>query len=300
MELKQRLEELKAEIQRKEDEVRAKEKYLKAKMEELRLREQGLIEEEIQAAEEERALEISQEKVKTGIPRLDDLLLGGIPFGSNVQIYGPPFVGKEIFVNSFIAAGLKKGIPAIWVITDKMPSDIREEMQFVVSGYEEYERLGLVRYVDAYSKSMGEVEEDPYTVYIADPTDYEGILTAVDDIAKEFKKKHDYYRLAFRSVSTLVAYLDTTTTFKFLQSFAGRRKRDRAVSMYMIEKGMHGDQEIQMIGSMMDGMIDFKVEQLKTFLSVKGICDVQSRAWIKYSYSKSGVSIGSFSLDHIR
>jgi len=35
-------------------------------------------------------------------------------------------------------------------------------------------------------------------------------------------------------------------------------------------------------------------------MSVKGICDVQSRGWIRYTYTKSGVSIGSFSLDHIK
>jgi KaiC/GvpD/RAD55 family RecA-like ATPase len=299
-ELKQRLEQLRSEINRKEDEVRAKETYLKAKMEELRLREQGLIEEELERSEALVRQEVSQEKVKTGTPRLDDLLLGGLPFGCNTQVYGPPFVGKEVVVNAFMAEGLKKGIPIIWVLSDKMPSDVREEMEFVISGYEEYEKLGLVRYVDTYSKSMGETEEDPYTVYVDDPTDYDTVLKVVDEISKELRKKYQYYRLAFRSVSTLVAYLDTQTLFKFLQSFAGRRKRDRAVSLYLIEKGMHGEQEIQMIGSMMDGMLDFKVEQLKTYLSVKGICDVQSRSWIQYFYSKSGVSIGSFSLDHIR
>ena len=57
--------------------------------------------------------------------------------------HGPPFVGKEILVNSFIAEGLKKGIPALWVITDKTPKDIREEMKFVLSGYDEYERKGV-------------------------------------------------------------------------------------------------------------------------------------------------------------
>jgi KaiC/GvpD/RAD55 family RecA-like ATPase len=299
-EMKDRLESLKTEIQRKEDEVRAKEKYLKAKMEELRLREQGLIEEEIEAREEERALELQQDKVKTGSPRLDDLLLGGVPFDSNVQIYGPPFVGKEVIVNAFIAEGLKKGIPAIWVLTEKTASEIREELRFVVSGYEEYEKLGLVHYVDAYSKSMEAEEDDEYTTYVEDPTDHQGIMKAVNATAKEFKKNHEYYRLAFRSVSTLVAYLDVQTAFKFLQSFAGRRKRDKAVSFYMVEKGMHQDQEIQMMGSMMDGMIDLKVEQLKSYLSIQGVCDVQSRAWIKYTYSKHGVSIGSFSLDHIR
>lgn len=295
-----RLEDLKAEIQRKEEELRAKEKFLNAKMEELRLREQGIIEDEIAAREEQRALEMQQQKVKTGNPRLDDLLLGGIPFGSNVLIHGPPFIGKEVMVNQFIAEGLKKGIPAIWILTDKGPNDVREEMKYVMSGYEEYERLGLVRYVDSYSRSMGDTSQDPYVTYIEEPTDHDGIMDAVEKIAKEFKEKHEYYRLAFRSISTLIAYSDINTAFRFLSPFCGRRKRDKAVSLYVVEKGMHSEQEIQMMGSIMDGMIDFKVDQLKTYFAVIGICEVQSRAYIRYTASKSGLTIGSFALEHIR
>ena len=299
-ELKRRLEELKAEVQQKEEELLIKEKYLNAKAEDLRLREQGVIDDEIQQREEERTLEIQVAKAKTGNARFDDLLLGGIPFGSNVLIHGPPFVGKEIMMAQFVAEGLKKGVPAIWVITDKTARDTRTDMDSVLSGYEEYEHRGLVRYVDAYSKSMGEVTDDPYTSYIDEPTDHDMIMEATEKIAKEFKEKHKYYRLAFRSLSTLIAYSDPTTAFRFLSPFCGRRKRDGAVSMYSIEKGVHGEQEIQMLGSIMDGMIDFKLDQLKNFFSVQGVCDVQSRSYIRYTVGKHGLSIGSFSLDHIR
>ena len=298
--LKKRLEELQSEVTAKEEEIRSKEKYLASKEEDLRLREQGVISEEIDKREADRQLEIKQEKIKTGTPRLDDLLLGGIPFGSNVLVYGPPFTGKEVLMSVFIAEGLKKGIPAVWIMTEKSPKEIREEMMFVLSGYEEYEKRGLVKYVDAYSRSMGDESQDPYTEYIESPTDYESIQKAIETVTKSFKEQHEYYRVAFRSISTLIAYLDPGTAFRFLSPVVGRRKRDGAVAMYTIEKGVHGEQEIQMIGSLMDGMIEFKVENLNTFLAVKGICDVQSRAFIRYSASKSTVTIGSFSLDHIR
>jgi len=298
--LKKRLEELQAEVTTKEEEVRSKEKYLASKEEELRSREQNLIGDEIDQREADRQIEVKVEKVKTGTTRLDDLLLGGIPFGSNVMIYGPPFAGKEVLVNNFIAEGLKKGIPAMWVITEKSSKEIRDEMAFVIPAYEEYEKRGLVRYIDSYSRSMGDETKDVYTEYVDSPTDYESLSKAIEKVAKEFKEKHQYYRVAFRSISTLIAYLDPNTAFRFLSPIAGRRKRDRAVSMFTIEKGVHGDQEIQMIGSLMDGMIEFKLENLNTFLSIKGISDVQSRAFIRYSATKGAVSIGSFSLDHIR
>ncbi len=298
--LKKRLEELQGQVTMKEEEIRNKEKYLHLKEEELRIREQGLIDEEIEKRELDRMAELKLEKVKTGTSRLDDLLLGGIPFGTNVLIYGPPFTGKEVLVNAFVAEGLKMGVPIIWVITEKPPKDIRDEMMYLLSGYEEYEKKGLVRYVDSYSRSMGDETVDEYTDFVESPTDYEAIQKAVENAAKTFKESHQYYRLAFRSISTMVAYLDPNTAFRFLSPIAGRRKRDRAVAMYTIEKGVHGEQEIQMLGSLMDGMIEFKVENLNTFLAVRGISDVQSRAYIRYSATKQGVNIGSFSLDHIR
>src|SRR3989442_1772334 len=300
LDLKSRLEELKSTITAKEEEVRTKERYLQQKMEELRLREQGLISEDIEARDKDLQVEVKQQKVKMGIPRLDDLLFGGIPFGTNASVYGPAYVGKEVLVSLFMAEGLKKGVPVLWILTDKGPTEVREEMAFALPGYEEYEKLGLVQYIDTYSKSMGAEASDPNTTYIDEPTDYQSILKADDARAAEWKKKYPTYRLCFRSVSTLIADLDPTTTFKFLQPFVGRRKRDKAVAFYVMEQGMHEEQEIQMLGSLMDGSIEFKVEQLKSFLCIKGICDVQSRGWIRYTYTKSSLSIGSFSLDHIK
>ncbi len=299
-EMKRRLEDLEREIAKKEEELKVREQYIRAKMEELHEMEQGLVEKEIEAREEEIKLEIKQEKIKTGTPRLDDLLYGGFPIGSNILLYGPAFVGKEVLVNSFIAEGLKKGIPGIWVLTDKSVAEIREEMMFVLPTYEEYESMGLVKYVDAYSRSMGDSSEEPNTIYIEEATNTDAILRGVDSIAREFKEKHAYYRLAFMSVSTLIAYLDPNAAFRFLQPFVGKRKRDRSVSLYAIEKGMHSETDISMLGHLMDGTIEFKVENLRNFLAVRGICDVQSRAWIRYTFSKSGVDMGSFSLDKIR
>ncbi|MFW6040248.1 MAG: DUF7504 family protein [Thermoplasmatota archaeon] len=303
-ERKRRLKELEKEISRKEQEINAKEKYIKQKERELRAKEEDLIEEELEERQEEILKEIEQEKARTGTSRLDDLMLGGIPLGSNVSIYGPPHCGKKVLINSFIAEGLEKGVPAIWVITDKTVDDVRDEMKFVLPTYQEYERRGLVHYVDAYSVSMGEVEEDEedkeYVNYIKEQSDVKGIRKAVENITQNLKEENRYYRLAFISISTLIAYLDTATTFKTLQPFAGRRKRDKSVSLYTLEKGMHSEQDISMFGHMMDGEIEFKFDQLKTYLRVEGLGDVQTRDWIEYSASKTGISMGSFSLDTIR
>ncbi len=303
-ERKRELEELKKEIEKKEQDLKAKEKYIEQKEKELKAREEELIDEELEERQDEILQEIEQEKSKTGTGRLDDLLLGGIPLGSNVSIYGPPHVGKEVMVNTFIAEGLEKGVPAIWVITDKTIEDIREEMKFILPTYEEYEMRGLVYYVDAYSSSMGEVEESEREKdnirYIEEQSDVRAITEAVNGFAEEINQNNRYYRMAFESVSTIIAYLDTETTFRILQPFTGKRKKENAVSLYTLEKGMHTDQDISMLGHIMNGEIEFKVEQLQNYLRVEGLGDVQTRDWIEYEQSKSGITMKSFSLDTIR
>ncbi len=298
--LKRRLEDLQEEIRRKEEELKAKERYLRAKEAEIEAKLKGLAEKEVELSEEEVKIEIRERKVRTGTRRLDDLLYGGFPLGSNVLIYGPPYSKKEILVYAFIAEGLRKGVPAIWVLTDMTVDSLRKEMEFVLPAYEEYERMGLVYYIDAYSKSIGDYEEIEGVVYLDSQVDVEGIAREVDRIAKEIKEKSKYYRLAFKSLSTIMTYLDKQSLLRFLQPFTTKRKRDDAVALYLVEKGLHSEKDIEMVGSTMDGRIEFKIESHKTFLSVLGITEVQSRNWIEVSATKSGITLGSFTLGHIK
>ena len=299
-ELKKRLESLEGQVKQKEEEIKSRETYLRKKEEELRLRENKMVGKEIEAKEEELKLEISTEKAKTGNARLDDLLMGGVPFGSNVLCIGPAFIGKETLIDRFLLEGLQKGIPSLVVTTDISPQEIREEMNYIAPGVEQFEKMGLLRYIDVYSKSMGIQDEDPYTVYVDHPTDYAGINRAIEMLTKQFREKSPTYRMAVRSISTLVTYSDPTSTYKFLQAVTGKVKRAKIVSMFTMDRGMHSDTEIQTLAHLMDGSVEFKTDGVKTFLSVQGLTDVQSRAWIQYTYTKKGLNIGSFALDHIR
>ena len=299
-EMKRRLEDLEKEIARKEQIIKEKEKYLQAKEEELRAKTMKVVNAELEYREQEVKIELKTEKVKTGTPRLDDLLFGGIPIGSAVLVHGPPFSGKDVLSYAFISEGINKGIPCIVVLTDMTPAQFKDEMMFVNPGFEAYEAKGLVNYVDVYSPTLGEYTRMPNTTYVDKIDDTDSLASAVDNIAKELKKKYPYYRMVFKTISTLISYLDTKSVFKFLQPFVGKRKNDRAVSLFLIEKGMHSDSDIQMIGAIMDGEFDIKIDQLRPYLRVNGLCDVQSRAFVEYSFSKSGIQLKSFSLGHIR
>jgi KaiC/GvpD/RAD55 family RecA-like ATPase len=254
----------------------------------------------------EREKEIKNEKVTTGTPRLDDLLLGGVPFGSNIVLYGDCFSGKEIMMNAFIADGLRKGVPAVWVLTNKTVDDIRDEMKFLLSDYEHYEKAGLVTYIDAYSLTLEDRDrlptEDNITYVQSDPQAVTDAVKAVTDKLTEPSKQLHYYRMVFRTISNPVNQTWSDGMFKMLLTVTGRATSHRAVTMYSLHRGMHDEKEAKMVLSTMHGSIEFTVHDLDldTFLAVRGICDAQSRAFVRYEVDKTGFRIGSFALEALR
>src|SRR3989454_1113096 len=142
-------------------------------------------------AEEAIAVEKKADRVKTGTPRLDDLLYGGIPFNSNVLFVGPAFVGKEIALLNFIAEGLKKGIPVIIITTTKLPIDIARDIAPILPTFVEYDQLGLVRWIDCTSPmASGKPVKEKNVWRVNGPTDFDNIYQLVGQLDEEFRKKH--------------------------------------------------------------------------------------------------------------
>ena len=297
-----RVEDLRHELSAKEEELRAREGALRERMGELEKLAGRAAEAEADQMHEDAVRAVAEVKVKSGIRRLDDLLYGGFPAGTQLLVNGPAHTGKDVLARLFSVEGLKLGIPSIWVVTDKTWGQVRDDLVGLYPKYEDAEKNGMIRFVDLYSRSVGSSQSTP-GVRLLSSTD-KGVLEqlgqTVNAISEELKEKFPTYRLVFESVSTVTAYLDTTATFRFLQPFVGRRKIDGAVSYYVLDRGMHSDADLETLEHMVDGSVNLKIEQLKTFLAVKGVGETQSRAWIGYTFTKRSLNLGSFSLDHIR
>jgi KaiC/GvpD/RAD55 family RecA-like ATPase len=302
LEMKKRLQQLEREIAAKEEEIKNKESFLRQKESQLRLKEEAAVREDVDARKKEIELEMKARKVRTGTPRLDDLLYGGFPIGANILVSGPAFVGKEIFMYGFIAEGLQKGVPCVMVLTDVAAASVKNELAAILPSVEEYEKLGLLRWVDCYSHAMGESADNPHAIYIDHPTDYKAIMESMELIAEKWVKeeKHPTYRVAVMSISTFITYSDVTATFRFLQMLTGKSKMRKAVSVYALDEAMHSATDLANLAHAMDGSVQVKTENTKNYIRVVGITDAQNRGWITYEYSRKGINIGSFALDKIR
>ncbi|MCQ4319783.1 ATPase domain-containing protein [Stutzerimonas stutzeri] len=60
-------------------------------------------------------------RMKTGVPRLDDMLGGGLPQGYSLLVAGPSGSGKSILAASFLAEGVRNGETGVIAVFEQRP-----------------------------------------------------------------------------------------------------------------------------------------------------------------------------------
>jgi KaiC/GvpD/RAD55 family RecA-like ATPase len=238
------------------------------------------------------------DRLPSGIGRLDDLLLGGLPPRSHVVVLGDAFVGKEVVLYSFLAEGLKRGEPVLIVTAARSPPEVAEAIGVVLPQFREYEQMGMVRWVDA--SGLGGASTEQRTV-VKGANDQAGILTSLGAISRSFESaKSSSFRVAFLGLSSVLAHGDERVGLSFLQNVVGILKQRSALAMYSLEGGALSDAQVESLLGRMDGAILFRQERDKTFLSVKGLGEIETRDWVECRATNRALIIGSFALERIR
>ncbi len=95
-------------------------------------------------------------KLRTGIPGLDDLIGGGIPEGSTTLISGRSGSGKTIFGIQYLYNGASEhDEPGILVTLEVRPNDLRAEALQFGWDLSELEKAGKITIIDAASSKAG-------------------------------------------------------------------------------------------------------------------------------------------------
>ncbi|MEO3993056.1 MAG: KaiC domain-containing protein [Desulfurococcaceae archaeon TW002] len=138
------------------------------------------------------------EKIKSGIPGLDELLFGGIPKRNIVLISGGPGTGKTIMSHQFLYSGLTYSEPGVLVTLEEHPVQVRREMSEFGWDVRKYEDEGLFAIVDAFTGGVGEAaKREKYVVKSVDD------LGEFLDVVRQALRDTKAQRAAVDSVSTL-------------------------------------------------------------------------------------------------
>jgi len=143
-------------------------------------------------------LSFKLERVKTGIPGLDELLYGGIPKRNVVLLSGGPGTGKTIFGQQYLYYGLQHGEPGVLVALEEHPVQIRRHMAVFGWDVRKYEEEGMFAIVDAFTGGIGEAaKRERYVVRSVDD------VMELLDVLKQAIRDVGAQRVVIDSVSTL-------------------------------------------------------------------------------------------------
>ncbi len=239
--------------------------------------------------------------VSTGIPRLDDLLGGGLPETSNVMLTGPPYSSKYTVANHFIVNSLNSGFPVIVLSLDRDIRSIRYDISSLGAPVETYEDRGLLKLIDAYSKNIQMDNTNSNATVIDNSANFSIFLKAMDNLCKQFVSEFGRFRMVFYSLTGWITQSGDEKNFpKAFQHFSQRRKLEGSTTLYLIEDGIFEKSLYENMNYFMDGSIEFRSESSTEYLRVRGMNRIRSRDWIEILNSNGEISLGSFELRRIK
>ncbi len=163
------------------------------------------------------------EMIKTGIPKLDDFLGGGVPKGKTLCYYIQPGVVGEVFGMQALAKTLEEGGEGVFVSTTMEPSMAREQFKEYGWDVEEYgDRLAIV---DAYSGLIGLKSDEKYLV--ENPNDIDSLGDTITQAIEDLKPGSVIYA----SLSQIIDFTGANIE-KYVSEWNKRILDKKAVGVY--------------------------------------------------------------------
>lgn len=124
------------------------------------------------------------ERISSGVPGLDELIEGGFPKGSVVLLTGGPGTGKTTFGSQFLWQGLQDGEKALYITTEELPEEIRNDAR-------------------QFGWDFAQFEPEKFEMENMEPSDSTEYLP---QNVREIMREEDYDRIVLDSISVFGIY----------------------------------------------------------------------------------------------
>jgi len=214
--------------------------------------------------------------LKTGIPKLDELLDGGIEEKKSILFYTTPGVENIPFAFQLLYNRLQQGDNAIYLVNTKKPDAVR----FMLANYgwdvSEFEKKGKFAFFDAYSGLLGLNSKERFSVKNT---------SSIEEIKKELTKamgelKNNNTILVFDSLSNLLDLCGTPeSTLACLKNCMPDIQKSNATPIFLFTAWAYDKDILNQIRTFFECVIDLKAIERKVIL--RNYFSVSKAIWLK-------------------
>ncbi len=221
------------------------------------------------------------QRLKLGVPELDQAILGGVPKGSLVLVLGPPGAGKSILGKLFLYSAMVSGDEAFLVSTAETEQAISDTMSlFNWNG----NTAGKLRILDCYSWRLGG-KRSKYAVP----------LTSLNDVSLTMSKLLEDYkvspemneRLVLDSFTDFVRYVGVDKSLRFLDYLRLKLREHGVTGLLLLEEGVHAPRTVAAVEYSTDGTVRMKVSEQGRFMMASRMQGTPlAQKWIPFTIGR--------------
>ncbi len=187
-------------------------------------------------------------KLETGIPKLDEMLTGGIESKSTVLILTDPFVDVATFVQQIISKRLSEEDKCIYLTTNKLPDEIRKNMYDHGFKYE-----GLI-FIDCISYTLKRESNEKY-VFKDVITDGRKVWEEVRNLWFSVLEKEAGFKVAvFDCLDTFMGFADEIP--EFIKESKRVDEETKTTAIFILTDWGYDKEEIEKIKNSFDVVIE--------------------------------------------
>ena len=234
---------------------------------------------------------MGRQKKSFGVKGMNKIIESGFPSPSTSLLVGNPGTGKSTFGRQFLYGGLEGGEACIYIVSYAPISQVKETMKR--EGYDPQKYKGQLTFIDCYSWRTGTPPASSSDVKaLSSLSDLNELIRIVKKTADELGGTKNV-RILFDSISDFLLYAEPKSVFMFLQLFTAFVRSLKALSVVIVEKGLHSEKEMNTLVYATDNTILFKIEEGKRLIKFERITNApHPLQWFEYKIKgEKGVEV---------
>ncbi|MFP4424268.1 MAG: ATPase domain-containing protein [Candidatus Woesearchaeota archaeon] len=198
-------------------------------------------------------------KFKTGIPKLDEFLDGGLIPGTATIFWTQPGVSNAPFCYQLINSILSENHNVIYVVQTKRPDTIEQEITDAGWDVKKHKEEGNFKFIDAYSAIVN--TESTEKLVVGNPKDIKEFSNVIENHLSQNEK----CVVIFDSLSTLVndSFKDLLTEMKKWKDLFLRHD---SCGVFLFTEWPYGEEITTQVRELADSIVELKAIEEKVIL----------------------------------